>query len=191
MPHKGLHGRIGGHLRNPPISHVSSISCLASLHVMPSSCSASPLGVSSLKLKFLVSLETQLCCVMFCWKLFYERMFCFSRSCPVKGHVMFCWSQCLREHLTFGKSITITQPTVDDILALVNIAGLHWAFLTLAFIEDVLAVGHLAFFGLWLSWLHREKHTKELLVVFWLLLSASADLCWSGEPWGFFWIQPL
>jgi hypothetical protein len=93
---------------------------------------------------FLVSLEIQLCHVMFFWKLFQERMFCwsrhvrgcykweddllrtdlwyFSRSFLVKGHAMFCWSGCLRGHVMCGKSISINQQTVDNALTL----GLHW-----------------------------------------------------------------
>ena len=58
------------------------------------------------KMKFLVSLETQLCHVIFFWKLSYKRMFllkqtwedvllktdtwCFSGKCLERGHVMFC-----------------------------------------------------------------------------------------------------
>lgn len=34
----------------------------------------------------------------------------------------------------------------------------------------------LFFTNLWLSWLSREIHAKELLVIFWLLLAASTDL---------------
>lgn len=88
----------------------------------------------------------------------------FSGSCLVKGHVVFCWSGCLKGHMMFGKSLSMTQQTVDDSLALVRLA-----FLT----------------GLCLSWLCREKHTKELLVVFWLFLVASV------EPRGFLWIELL
>jgi hypothetical protein len=54
----------------------------------------------------------------------------FSGSCLVKGHGMFCWSRCLQGHMMFGKGISGTQQTVDSILALVCIAGLHWASLT-------------------------------------------------------------
>ena len=39
---------------------------------------------------------------------------CFSGSCLVKGHVMFFWSRCLREHVMFRKSIRITHQTVDS-----------------------------------------------------------------------------
>jgi hypothetical protein len=42
-----------------------------------------------------------------------------------------------------------------------------------------------------LLWFHGEKHTKKLLVVFWLLLAAPADSCRSAEPQSFFWIKLL
>lgn len=83
----------------------------------------------------------------------------------------------------FGKSVSTTQQTVDDTVALVCFAGLHWALLMLVFADDTLEFLLLAFFtDLRLSWLHRKKHTKELLEVFWLLLAASADSCRSAEP---------
>ena len=103
---------------------------------------------------------------MFWW----SSMWCFSGSCLVKEHVVFCWSGCLRRHRTFGNSVSTTQQTADDALALV----------------------HLAFFSdLCLLWLHREKCTRELLVVFSLLLATLTDSCWLAELWGFFWIEPL
>jgi hypothetical protein len=50
-----------------------------------------------MKWKFLVSLETQVCHVMFFWKPSYERMFLlrtyrwrFSGSSLEKGHAIFC-----------------------------------------------------------------------------------------------------
>jgi hypothetical protein len=33
----------------------------------------------------------------------------FSESCLEKGHVMFCWSGLMKEHMMFGKAINITQ----------------------------------------------------------------------------------
>jgi hypothetical protein len=66
------------------------------------------------------------------------------------------------------------------------------ALLTLAFGDDTLALVCLAFFsGLCLLWLHGEKHTKELLVVFWLVLTTSMDLCHLVEPHSFFWTELL
>jgi hypothetical protein len=66
--------------------------------------------------------------------------------------------------------------------ALQLFAGLHWISLTLVFTEILLY---------WFALLSlliftcrdfiREKHTQELLVVFWLLLDASRDLCCSME----------
>ena len=38
----------------------------------------------------------------------------FSGSCLGKGHVMFNWSECLRGHVMFGKSISITQQIVNN-----------------------------------------------------------------------------
>lgn len=54
-------------------------------------------------------------------------MWCFSGSCLVKDHVMFCWSRYLKGHKFFGMSISTTQQTVDNVLTLVCLAGLHWA----------------------------------------------------------------
>jgi hypothetical protein len=81
---------------------------------------------------------------MFFWKLSYERMFseaetcgdvllrtdmwCFSGSCLMKEHAVFCWSGHLRGHMMLEKNINITQCTVDNTLALVYLAafiGLH------------------------------------------------------------------
>jgi hypothetical protein len=57
-------------------------------------------------------------------------------------------------------------------------------------VDNALALVHPAFFAdLCLLWLHRKKHTKELLGVFSMLLAALADSCWSAEPRGFFWIE--
>lgn len=52
-------------------------------------------------------------------------MRCFSGSCLVKGLVMFCWSGQSREHVMFGKRISIAQQTVDVTLTLVPFADLH------------------------------------------------------------------
>ena len=86
-----------------------------------------PIGVcqARLKWKFLGFLETRLCHVMFSgnclmrgcfaeadtWEdvLLRTDVWCFSGSCLVKGHAMFCWSRCLRGCVMFGKSINLTQ----------------------------------------------------------------------------------
>jgi hypothetical protein len=65
----------------------------------------------------------------------------------VKGHIMFCWRRCLRGQVMFGKSVSITQQTMDNALALVHLAGLHWASLSLVFTDDALALVCLAFFS--------------------------------------------
>jgi len=74
-------------------------------------------------------------------------MWCFSGSCVVKGHVMFCWSGPLRRLPMFGKSISIAQQTVDVTLseALVYHARLCWALLTLVYADDTVVLVHLAF----------------------------------------------
>jgi hypothetical protein len=72
--------------------------------------------------------------------------------------------------------------------ALPLFAGLHWALLALIFPNTdslVLFTDHC------LLCLHREKCTKELLMVFQQLLDASTDLGQLAEPCGFFWIDLL
>jgi hypothetical protein len=71
--------------------------------------------------------------------------------------VMSCWSKCLRGHVMLGKCIFIMQQTVDD-----TPPWFCFAFFT----------------GYCLSWLCREKFTKELLMIFPWLLAASLDLGW-------------
>jgi hypothetical protein len=56
-------------------------------------------------------------------------MRCFSVCCLVKGHVMFCWSRCLRSHVTLEKSVSITQQTVDDALVLAPLTSHCWSSL--------------------------------------------------------------
>ena len=70
-------------------------------------------------------------------------------------------------------------------------AGLCWTLLMLVFTDNALPRVHLAFLvDLYLSWLHREKWTKELQVILWQILAASMDLGWLLESRGFFWIKP-
>lgn len=62
-------------------------------------------------------------------------------------------------------------------------AGLGWAFLMLIFTDYAMALVHLVFFtDHLLSWLCREKWTKDLLVVFQRLLAASEDSGQLAEP---------
>ena len=69
-------------------------------------------------------------------------------------------------------------------------SGLHWA--PLIFADNALELVHLAFLvDHHLSWLCGEKCTKELLVVFLLLLAAPMDLWQLVEPCCFFWIKLL
>jgi hypothetical protein len=51
-----------------------------------------------------------------------RHMVLFYIICLVKGHVMFYWSGCLREHMMFRKGVSITQQTVDNGVALVCLA---------------------------------------------------------------------
>lgn len=104
-----------------------------------------------------------------------NRHVCFSGGCLVKGHAMFCWSRCSRGLMMFGTSISITQQMTVSDLSLVLFAGHRWASLMLIFTDNILALVCLDFLAdLHLLWFHREKHTKKLLVVFQLLLAASA-----------------
>jgi hypothetical protein len=66
--------------------------------------------------------------MMFCWKL------------PGERHVMFSQSK----HIMFGKSVSITQQTMDGALARVSLAALCWS--SLGFTDDTVALIHLAFF---------------------------------------------
>jgi hypothetical protein len=43
----------------------------------------------------------------------------------MEGHVTFCRSRHLKGHVIPGKSMSVTQETVDNTLALVQLAGLH------------------------------------------------------------------
>jgi hypothetical protein len=66
-----------------------------------------------------------------------------------------------------------------------------WALLAMVFVQNNAALVRLAFFTAVTSllWLHREKHTKELLVMFQRFLAASMDSSQLVEPWGFFLIK--
>lgn len=119
-----------------------------------------------------VSLETQWCHVVF------------SGSCPIKSVWCFAGADAWREHVMFGKSIT--PKTVDDsgvgspCCSSLTMLWHGFTLLLLTFADDNLALVCLAFFtGHCLSWLHREKCTKVLLVVFWWLLPASAARTWA------------
>ena len=92
-------------------------------------------------------------------KLTHERMFCWIRQ--TKEHMMLCWSGCLRGRVMLRKSINITPWIWEVALALLCHAMLLWPH----------------FSGLRRSSLHREKHIKELLMVFWLILAISLDSC--------------
>jgi hypothetical protein len=76
---------------------------------------------------------------------------CFSGSC----WVVFCLSRCLRGHMMLGKSISVTQQTVNDALALVRPAGLHWSSLTMLWHWSAL-LPFLSFFVI----SQREKHQR-------------------------------
>lgn len=136
------------------------------------------------------SLETQLWHVMLCWKLSYERILCWSR------HVRGCFAGVdtwevlwyLEEYEWYPIN---SKRTLLHWYALKHFTGLHWPVFSwcatlsrasLGFTKNTLALVHLVM-------PHRsllidlgfpdfiEKCAKELLVVFWLLLQISADLC--------------
>ena len=104
-----------------------------------------------LKWKFQVSLETQLCHVMFFWKLSYERMFCWSRH--VRGEDV--WLRPMLERTCdVWKEYKYTW--IDSEWG--SCIGLPCNTL-------------LVFTDLHLLWLYREKCPKEFLVVFQLIFS--------------------
>ena len=70
--------------------------------------------------------------------------------------------------------------------ALVHLATLCWSSF---FPDNAVALVSLAFFADRFSGLCREKLTKELLVMFWHLLPASADSGRLVQPQSFFWIK--
>lgn len=57
---------------------------------------------------------------IFCWSrqvrmIFFEICkWCFSGSCLVKGHVVYCWSRHLRDSMVLTKYTKITLPTVRE-----------------------------------------------------------------------------
>ena len=66
--------------------------------------------------------------------LFFVCLF-FSESFLEKGYVVFSWSGCLKEHIMFGKSISIIQQwttiSTGPLVCLTLFAGLYWASLLL------------------------------------------------------------
>ena len=93
---------------------------------------------------------------MFFWKLSYKRMFLLKQA----HERMFCWGRHLKGGRMFTKSVSSTQQTMIDALALVSSCNVSRVFA-----------------GLCLLWLHSGKCTRELLIVFQLLLAVSADSC--------------
>jgi hypothetical protein len=89
-----------------------------------------------MKWECLVLLESQLCHDVFLEAVLWEDVllrtdtWCFWQSSLVKGHAIFCWSGCLRGHVMFGKSISVTQQTVDNALA--GIGSPCWSSLTVS-----------------------------------------------------------
>lgn len=74
-------------------------------------------------------------------------IWCFSGNYLVKGHVIFCWSNHLRGHLIFGKSVSVNQQAVVNALALVYFADFCWTSLIVVFTDNTLALVCLAFFS--------------------------------------------
>ena len=124
---------------------------------------------------------TQLCNVVFFWKVSYERMFLLRQTCErmfcweqtrgvfpetaqKKRHVMFCWSRCLRGLVMFGKGISITQQTV----------GHSVASSLIVICRDVI----------------KRNAPKK----FWwcpIPVATSVGFGWLAEPEGFLWIELL
>lgn len=114
--------------------------------------------------------------------LLRRHMWCFSGRCLV----MFCWSRCFRGCTTFRKNVSVILQRVRGALALDRFAMLHWPLLmTLLHCYTLQPLT-----GLCLSWLCRDKHTKGLFMVLWLVLAASMDSCQLSEPLSFFWTEP-
>jgi len=91
--------------------------------------------------------------MLFFWKLSWKR------SCNV------LLKQTLeREHVMFTKSINTTPQTMRERSCIGSPCNALMVFTDLC-----------------LSWLHWEKHTRERLLVFWLLLAASSDSCQFGR----------
>ena len=82
----------------------------------------------------------------------------------------------------FGKGKNITQQRIDDTVwywyALPFFTDHQCTLMTLLFTYDAVwcRIPFPLFSGHPLTWLHREKCTKELLVVFWQLLATLSDL---------------
>ena len=101
----------------------------------------------------------------------------------------------LRAHTEFRKCINITNRQWTTLwhwftlpLSLLDFVEFCWPWSALAMLS--LALVCFAFFtDHYLSWLSREKCTKELIVIFWWLLATSLDLGRFAEPQGFFWIK--
>lgn len=104
-------------------------------------------------------------CVL--WKLRCVTCFpgnCLVRGCfaEVRGHVMFCWSRCLRESVMFEKSISRTPQTVKGCsciatpyntwLGFASSAMLCW-FLLVVFIERNMPKNFLWYPGCNFCWL--------------------------------------
>ena len=138
------------------------------------------LGEPGLKRKCLMSLG--LSCEMFFWKLSYARMFLLKQTCG--AFLESAWKRgrrCLVElercplERTHDVWIGYKYHPIDHrrhCAALVHLATLCWSSF---FPDNAVALVSLAFFADRFSGLCREKLTKELLVMFWHLLPASAD----------------
>jgi hypothetical protein len=91
------------------------------------------------------------------------------------GERIFYSGRCLRGCVLLGNSMGITQQSLDNGPALVHHTTLHWALLmTLShwYTLQLFAGLHWCF-----ACCNFMKFTKELHMVFWLLLTTSADSC--------------
>jgi len=95
-----------------------------------------------MKLEFVVLLETQWCCVMFsgnsyegcCWSTqvrggFAENRHMLFWKLPGEGACDVLLERMLERHTMFGESVSVTQQTVNDTLALVPLTTLCWSWL--------------------------------------------------------------
>lgn len=135
----------------------------------------------------------------FFWKLSWERTctrgcFCWHRhvgGCYAENRNVFFWNlsgkgacdvllvQTLERTRGVWKGYKYNPTSSGQcsvaLVCLATHASLHLALLTLAFSDNAVALVHLIFFAdHHLLWLCRERHTKELLVVFQQLLMASS-----------------
>jgi hypothetical protein len=155
-----------------------------------------------MKLKFLVSLGNQLCHVRFFWKLFYERMFCWSRhmrGCFVESDLCNVWKEYKQNPTNtewgscIGSPCNPSQVLADFCLLWLyrekhqrtscGIFAAFWHFLGLMPIHWSLVVSSRSSKCYWfvfgvcqLDW----SATTDLCLIFWLDYRYSDNQCWNS-----------